>query len=68
MEETKEKVDQAQERLVEARKLQKNNSILFGIIVTLIAGPSVGFIVGLKAGLITALGTSSATIVYDKMT
>lgn len=67
IEHAKHQTEIAHVELVKANNLQQSNAILIGILITLVAGPSVGVLVGIKAGVLTALGTGSATALYDKL-
>ena len=64
---TKSNVEKAEHELVSTDDYKTKNTILAGIILTLVAGPSIGVIAGVKAGVAVFLGTSGITYMYKKI-
>jgi t-SNARE complex subunit (syntaxin) len=63
----KQNVETAQKDIKEAHKISKKNILLIGGIITLISCPTIGVLVGIKAGIIAASGMSVSTIIYNKI-
>lgn len=66
IEEAKVQTEIAHNELVKAEKLKKSNTLLFGILATLVAGPSIGLTLGIKAGVLTVIGSGGITVMYNK--